>query len=90
MRVQRRQSVYCVSHAVCVTHLLHEDEHCFSVLLPLMHQLILMRELITSQEYRQLKTVCVQIAEIIHTWRGENTHINLRACTTHIVHQGVL
>lgn len=55
-----------------------------------MHQLILMRELITSQEYRQLKTVCVQIAEIIHTWRGENTHINLRACTTHIVHQGVL
>lgn len=48
-------------------HLLHEDQHSFSVLLPLMRQLTLMRELITSQEYGQLKTVCVQVAKIIHT-----------------------
>ncbi len=58
---------YCVSPAAWVTDLLHEDEHCLSVLLPLMRQLILMRELITSQEYGQLKTVGVQVAEVIHT-----------------------
>lgn len=49
------------------TDLLHEDEHSLSVLLPLIHKVTLMRELITAQEYRQLKTVCVQVAEIIHT-----------------------
>lgn len=49
------------------TDLLHEDEHGLSVLLPLIREVTLMRELITSQEYGQLKTVCVQVAEIIHT-----------------------
>lgn len=50
-----------------LTDLLHEDEHCLSVLLPLVCQITLMRELVTSQEYGQLKTVGVQIAEVIHT-----------------------
>lgn len=54
-------------NAVCVTDLLHEGEHCLSVLLPLVCQVALMRELITAQEYGQLKTVGVQVAEIIHT-----------------------
>lgn len=49
------------------TDLLHEDEHSLSVLLPLVCEVTLMRELITAQEYGQLKTVCVQVAEIIHT-----------------------
>lgn len=50
-----------------LTDLLHEDEHSFSVLLPLLCQLTLMRELITAQEYGQLKAVGVKVAEIIHT-----------------------
>lgn len=50
-----------------VTDLLHEYEHSFSVLLPLVCQVTVMRELIAAQEYGQLKTVGVQVAEITHT-----------------------
>lgn len=66
--------MFLYSFTLCVTDLLHEDEHRFSVLLPLVRQLALMRELITAQEYGQLKTVGVQVAEIIHTWGDIHTH----------------
>lgn len=56
-----------------ISDLLHEGEHSFSVLLPLVGEVTLMRELITAQEYGQLQTVCVQVAEIIHTYKGVNT-----------------
>lgn len=50
-----------------LTYLLHEDEHGFSVFLPLVCQFALMRKLIAAQEHRQLQAVGVQVAEVIHT-----------------------
>ena len=48
------------------TDLLHEGQHGLSVLLPLVRQLALVRELITAQEDGQLQTVGVQVAEVVH------------------------
>lgn len=76
------------------THLLHEDEHCFSVLLPLIRQLTLMGELITTQEYRQFKTVGVQVAEVIHTLtdhtQKETSELALHILSTRVRHKQML
>lgn len=48
-------------------YLLHEDEKRLTIVLPLLRQFAFVREFVTAHIHRQLKTVGVQIAEIIHT-----------------------
>lgn len=79
-------------HSVCgnMSDLLHEGEHSFSVLLPLVGEVALMRELITAQEHGQLQTVCVQVAEIIHTYKGVNTTLLNTLGWAPKIHTGIL
>ena len=49
------------------TDLFHKGQHGLFVLLPLVRQLALMRELITPEEDGQLHTVGVQVTEVVHT-----------------------
>lgn len=79
-------------HSVCgsISDLLHEGQHSFSVLLPLVGEVALMRELITAQEYGQFQTVCVQVAEIIHTYKGVNTTLLNTPGWAPKIHTGML
>lgn len=52
--------------SILETHLVHEGEEGLLVVLPLVPQLTLMRELVTAQEDGQLKAVGVEVAEVIH------------------------
>lgn len=52
--------------SVVFAYLLYEGQKRLSVVLPLLRKLALMGEFITAQEDGNLKTVCVQVAEIIH------------------------
>ena len=48
-------------------HLFNEGEQRFTVALPLFRKFTLVRKLVTAQEDGELKTVGVQVAEVIHT-----------------------
>lgn len=56
-------------------YLLHEDKKRLAIVLPLLRQLALMREFVTTHIHRQLKAVGVQIAEIIHTCQERETYL---------------
>lgn len=50
-------------------YLLHIDKERFFIVLPFYGQFTGMRELITGQLHRHLKTVGVQVTKVIHTYR---------------------
>lgn len=56
-----------------LSHLLHEGEQRFFVVLPLSGQLTLVGELVTTQVYGELQTVRVQVAEVIESWTDRQT-----------------
>lgn len=54
-------------------YLLHEYKKRLAIVLPLLRQVTLMRKFVTTHIHRQLKAICVQIAEIIHTCQEKET-----------------
>lgn len=56
-------------------YLLHEDKERLTIVLPLLRQLALMREFVTTHIHRQFKAVGVQIAEIIHTCQQRHIYL---------------
>ena len=56
-------------------YLLHENKKRLAIVLPLLRQLALMREFVTTNIHRKLKAVGVQIAKIIHTCQERDTYL---------------
>lgn len=52
-------------------YLFHENKEGFPIIFPLLWQFTLMRKLVTAHVHRYFKAVCVQIAEVIHTFNNK-------------------
>lgn len=69
------------AHVLYMLYLLHVDKKRFPIIFPFYGQLTGMREFITRQLDRHLKTVGVQVAEVIHTYKYKNrSHASLLYC----------
>lgn len=74
IRFQNKELILSMVSRKCPTHPDQSDSHLFNkgqqrlaVFLPLQWKFTFMRKLVTPQEDGQLKTVGVQVAEVIHT-----------------------